>query len=404
MRNVSQSIREFNQDRLPEMLQLKYAAMRQNAFRFYRGTCHLFYEDLAKHPPVKDDTRVWICGDLHLENFGSYKGDNGLVYFDMNDFDESILAPATWEITRLLCSIHIATKELKINETGADQLVRICLNAYISVLRKGNATAVETRMAKGLLKYFLLQVACRKNKDLVGRRTVKENGKISLRTDHKIYFPLTAAKKKKVTGLIHRWNRSSHPAKQYEVMDSAFRIAGTGSIGIHRYAALVLEKKSSKYRLLDIKEAVSSSLKPYAKLKQPAWENEAQRVVAIQKRVQFVSPALLDVVRMDGRAFVLKELQPIEDKMNFSLCNGKLGKLQKIAVAMGEISAFGQLRSSGRQGSDIADKLIVFGINSAKWEKAVLQYAGRYASQVAADYQSFCREYDKGYFKDNGKN
>src|SRR6185503_12736779 len=92
----------FNKDRVPELLQLKYRLMAEDPFRFFRGTCHLFYEDLAGKITWKDDTKAWICGDLHLENFGSYKGDNRVVYFDVNDYDESLLAPASWEFVRLL--------------------------------------------------------------------------------------------------------------------------------------------------------------------------------------------------------------------------------------------------------------------------------------------------------------
>ncbi len=75
------------------MVQIKYKLMTENMFRFFRGTCHLFYEDLSKTNTIPPAPLTWICGDLHLENFGSYKGDNRLVYFDLNDFDESILAP-----------------------------------------------------------------------------------------------------------------------------------------------------------------------------------------------------------------------------------------------------------------------------------------------------------------------
>ena len=69
--------------------------MRKSAFAFLRATCHLFYEDLPKSPLLRKVPPVWACGDLHLENFGSYKGDNRLVYFDLNDFDEALLAPCT---------------------------------------------------------------------------------------------------------------------------------------------------------------------------------------------------------------------------------------------------------------------------------------------------------------------
>src|ERR1700755_941022 len=108
MHNITKRINEFEAGRLPDMLALKHKFMAQNIFRFYRGTCHLFYEDISKEKALAKSPLAWICGDLHLENFGSYKGDNRLVYFDLNDFDEAALAPCTWEPARLLVSLHVA--------------------------------------------------------------------------------------------------------------------------------------------------------------------------------------------------------------------------------------------------------------------------------------------------------
>jgi uncharacterized protein (DUF2252 family) len=87
-RHIFERIQQFNQGRDPERLQLKYQKMRANAFAFLRGTCHLFYQDWAEaNPgltsPLNQAPSVWLCGDLHLENFGSYKGNNRLVYFDI---------------------------------------------------------------------------------------------------------------------------------------------------------------------------------------------------------------------------------------------------------------------------------------------------------------------------------
>src|SRR5487761_2778686 len=62
-------IRTFNAGRDPERLQLKYRAMRGSAFAFLRGTCHLFYDRLPSGGVFKSAPRVWVCGDLHLENF-----------------------------------------------------------------------------------------------------------------------------------------------------------------------------------------------------------------------------------------------------------------------------------------------------------------------------------------------
>src|SRR5574337_103652 len=91
-------IRRFNADRDPERLEMKYARMRTDAFSFLRGSCHLFHARRPSEPVLRKSPAVWCCGDMHLENFGSYKGDNRQVYFDLNDFDEALLAPLAREL------------------------------------------------------------------------------------------------------------------------------------------------------------------------------------------------------------------------------------------------------------------------------------------------------------------
>lgn len=102
MLDVIETIRRFNAGREPERLAMKYAYMRASPFVFLRGTYHLFYDRLSTAPLAAGAPAAWICGDLHLENFGSYKGDNRLVYFDVNDFDESALAPVRYAHTKLM--------------------------------------------------------------------------------------------------------------------------------------------------------------------------------------------------------------------------------------------------------------------------------------------------------------
>src|ERR1043165_3922894 len=87
--SVAERVLAFNRDRPPELLARKLEAMRKDPFVFFRGTAHLFWEDWASlaHPALDDAPLAWCCGDLPLENFGSYRGDNRLTYFDINDFD-----------------------------------------------------------------------------------------------------------------------------------------------------------------------------------------------------------------------------------------------------------------------------------------------------------------------------
>jgi uncharacterized protein (DUF2252 family) len=99
--NIVRRILKASQGRDPERLAMTYRALRSGPFPFRRGTCHLFYDRLASSGFGASAPAVWCCGDLHLENFGGYMGDSRLVYFDIKDFDEAVLAPATWELVRL---------------------------------------------------------------------------------------------------------------------------------------------------------------------------------------------------------------------------------------------------------------------------------------------------------------
>ena len=49
MENITHRILRFNETRTEPTLTLKYDAMTENLFRFYRGTNHIFYEDLSNH-------------------------------------------------------------------------------------------------------------------------------------------------------------------------------------------------------------------------------------------------------------------------------------------------------------------------------------------------------------------
>ncbi|HLY70181.1 MAG TPA: DUF2252 family protein, partial [Puia sp.] len=161
---ITERIKQFNSDRVPAYTAIKYQTMSQNAFRFFRGTCHLFYEDLGNANALAQYPVTWICGDLHLENFGSYKGDNRLVYFDLNDFDEALLAPATWELSRIVTSIFVGFEALGISPAETRQLSNLFLSTYSAMLAKGKSRYIEPQTAKGIVRIFLDRVRERKMK------------------------------------------------------------------------------------------------------------------------------------------------------------------------------------------------------------------------------------------------
>ena len=134
MNDAAQQIKHFNAGRDPERLALKFGKMRADPFIFLRGSCHLFYARLPREPLFTAAPLAWLCGDLHLENFGSFKGDNRLAYFDINDFDEAILAPSTLDLVRFLASVQLGARSLGVTPPEAGLLGRVFIDAYAAAL------------------------------------------------------------------------------------------------------------------------------------------------------------------------------------------------------------------------------------------------------------------------------
>ncbi len=185
MSNIAERLQLFNQLRDPQLLQMKYKAMRENTFAFYRGTCHLFYEDWPTGSPLNAAPKAWVCGDLHWQNFGCYKGDNRLVYFNINDFDEAVLAPCTWDLARLLVSIRVGADALAMKATQADSVCTRFLTTYTKVLARGRVRTVEESQTKDIVRKLIFQVRTRNRTDFLNSRTVLANGQRSLLVDGK---------------------------------------------------------------------------------------------------------------------------------------------------------------------------------------------------------------------------
>ena len=394
-----QRITAYNYGRDPERLRRKYAAMRADAFAFLRGTCHLFYEDWPHTSPLNDAPRTWICGDLHLENFGSYKGDNRLTYFDLSDFDESVLAPCTWDVARFLTSVLVGAHTLQIESRLALALCTVFLQAYAIALADGKARWVERATARGMVKDLLQGLRKRRRADFLDSRTKRQRRKRRLRLDGKRALPVGDQDRTKVEEFMQHFAAAQADPAFFQVRDVARRIAGTGSLGLERYVILVRGRRDPDENfLLDLKWQPGSALAPYVPEPQPTWQHEAERVVAIQQRMQAIAPAFLQAVTIDERSYVLRELLPTEDRLQLEHWHGKSRRLERVMDVMGKLVAWGHLRSGGRQGSATTDTLITFA-SQATWQKPLLEYAISYSAQVMQDWQHFCAAYKRGELK-----
>ena len=393
-RDVVGQVVAFNADREAERLEMKYRLLADNPFAFLRGTCHLFYQDFPDDRLLNSAPPAWICGDLHLENFGTYKGDNRLSYFDLNDFDEAVLAPASWELSRFLVSVLVAADTLKVRPAEAIALCHCFLDAYATNLTEGKARWVERLTAEGMVRDLLRDLRLRERAAFLDRRTDIRKGKRKLRLDGLKALPIDEAQRKKVKDFMAAYAETQPVPDFFRVVDVARRIAGTGSLGLERYVILVRGRGTLDSNfLLDLKLTPGSALAPYVPIAQPKWKSEAERVVEVQKRVQAISPAFLAATSIGEKSYVLKELLPQQDRLSLNLWNGKLRRLESVMRTMGGIVAWAHLRSGGRQGSANADQWIDYGHDVARWRSMLLDYAQTYHDQVLADWKQYADAY-----------
>ena len=407
--DVIRQILEYNAGREPERLQMKYQKMRESAFVFLRGTCHLFYRRL----PVADDLfrdapPAWSCGDLHFENVGSYKGDNRQTYFDLSDFDEAALAPVTWDVVRLLTSLQVGAGTLGIDAAQAGELCRAGVDAYAAALQGGKAFWMEREVAPdGPIRELFDRLRTRDRAGFIASRTHKadkgdkgDKGERKLTVDGVRMLKATDQQQAAVRAAIDEFAAGQPDPAFYRVLDVERRVAGTGSLGVERFVVLVRGRSDGLegHHLLDLKQSLPSSLDRRLKIPQPSWTTPAHRIVALQKRLQAVPMARLHPVMMGDMPCVLRELQPTEDRVALDGVHTSSGELREVVEVMARLVAWAHLRSAGREGSATADELIDFG-RRRKWRGQMLDAVNEAASQVVRDAKRYDTAFDDGAFK-----
>ena len=122
----------------PAAFRTKFRKMAADPFAFYRGSACLFYADVAERDdPWADErtSRVWIQGDLHAENFGTYMDGDGVLIFDVNDFDEAYIGHFTWDVTRFAASLALLGWRKAISDDDIRRWCSAYTRAYLDQVR-----------------------------------------------------------------------------------------------------------------------------------------------------------------------------------------------------------------------------------------------------------------------------
>ena len=388
------AILRWNEGRKPELVRLKYRRMNADLFAFFRGTDHLFAAAWPSLVPVDPGPSVLICGDLHLENFGAYRAEDGDFLFDINDFDEAFVGPCSIDLVRCSTSILLAAQVWSLSPIQSMRMVLGYLDRYRSTVveEAGGHHVDRVSLADefGPIEDLLGDCSLGTQARLLDHVTkVDKSGVRSIRRSDGKFPPIGKSKAAAVVEAVEAYGRSIDQAEAYKVVDVSARIAGVGSLGVPRYVALVEGDGSPDgNRLLDIKATGPSALIGCTRAEQPkAWTDEARRVVDAQRKLQAKPTAILDVIRVDGDDFRLREMIPDENRATLDRFRRKPSKLRQAVEIAGRITAWSQLRGAGIDGEDRAGDL-------ARWASspaldAVLAASVRFAERTRDDYKAF---------------
>jgi len=386
--SIIDDIRRYHADRRPSGIRRKLSRMAEGAFEFFRGTDFLFARAWPELKPRDPGPAILICGDLHLENFGAFLTDDGDFRFDINDFDESVVAPSSLDLVRCSTSVLLAAESWRLTPTQATGMVLEFLDNYYRAIREnGNEQLANGHLDLGSVASLLWATAQGTTRSMLKRYAALKNGSRRIRQ-----------RKGRITGIGPKNARLVCDAvttfgwkQNWRVLDIARRHSGIGSLGLRRFLLLVEEGENPEPILLDAKEAVPSTLRELADVSIPQAENEAERIVSAQRQLQAKPTARLAALHIGDRWYRLRELVPDENQSSLYRLHENPKKLREAVAVAGRLTARSQYRGSRFGSHDRFAELKQWAESPAL--ESVLAAAVRFADWVQRDYYIFLKAY-----------
>lgn len=397
---VLEYIAASNKERLEHLLPLRIGRMIASPFAFYRGAAGLMAADLAQTP--NNGLRALLCGDAHAANFGLYGSPQGQIIMDINDFDETLPGPWEWDLKRLAASLILAGREGGVGENGCLDAAQDSVRSYRRTIRElaeapflrswtalPDASVIERVKADDLLDDFAqaAEKARRNTSDKVVAKSTAhiDDHETGIRRHRFVEDPpiLTRIPDTEAEAVIDGLEdyvstlRSSRRnlITRFAVSDVAFRIVGTGSVGLRSYVALLHGNKDESL-VLQLKQARPSALAPYVE-HSPA-NHEGKRIVLGARLVQSGPDILLGWTTIDGRPFMVRQFRNMK------------GDIDPTLLRRDHLDDYGRLAGAllARAHTRSLDPRLLAGYfeDDKTLHKAIGAFAVRYADRTEADH------------------
>src|SRR5215207_7763837 len=319
----------------PRAFRRKFRKMAADPFAFYRGSAVLFYDDVARlDDPWADERsgRVWIQGDLHAENYGTYMDSAGIFVFDVNDFDEAYLGHYTWDLQRMAASLALLGFGYALSDDTIEEMITTYGRAYVEQVRafasgdRDEEFRLTLETTDGLLREFLQVSRAHTRLDLLQSTTAVE-GHARGFTDGPGVRRLEDDERDAVLGAYRAYLETIPEAKRqqsvsYEVKDVVGRKGfGIGSAGLPAYNLLVEGRTQALDNdvVLSMKQGnvpAPSRVVDDGRL-DDYFEHQGHRTAVSQRALQAHSDPWLGWCELGGEGQVVQELSPYENDLEW---------------------------------------------------------------------------------------
>jgi uncharacterized protein (DUF2252 family) len=386
--------------RVPALVKIKYERMMLSPFGYFRGAVPVMAADLAALPNT--GLMAQLCGDAHVRNLGAYAAEDGRLIFDINDFDETFRGPFEWDLKRMAASLVVAGRESNNKESNCERAVERCISSYCERMRVYAPMPVLDVARDQISRYeevapvhLALQKALRATPmhtleqltepaPIVGVKAAAKTLDVPrrFREQKPVLTRLSGTKSKAVLDSLDAYKKTLQSQRQffldkYRPLDVAFKVVGTGSVGLRDYCIYMEGNGPGDPFFLQVKEEAKSAYAPY--LDDPnVPHHQGQRVVEGQRLIQTGTDILLGYTTIDGRDYLVRRLSDHKASIELTDLNGD--GLVEYAQLCGELLARGHARSgdawqiSGYLGSGDG------------FANALTEFGRKYADQTEKDW------------------
>jgi uncharacterized protein (DUF2252 family) len=402
-----------------EAFRTKFRKMAADPFAFYRGSACLFYADMATaEDPWCDErtSRVWIHGDLHAENFGTYMDATGRIVFDVNDFDEAYLGHVSWDLRRFAASFALMSWRKAFSDDVIGELVAVYLHAWLDQVQAFTTSDADRDFALtvantgGAVHELILETATRTRLGLLSRMTVVEGFERRF-ADRARNRRLDDAERDEVLDALERYKATLPPRPwRREVAYDVKDVIGTGgfgigSAGLPAYNVLLegYDQALENDVVLSIKQGNVPA--PSRVVTDPEirgyFEHEGHRTATSQRALQSNASQFLGYTEIRGTGFLVAELSPYELDLDWEDLT-EPDQIRPVLEQLGRATA--KLHCVGDADSD--HTLVPFQMEDAitsmiggrreEFVADLVDFAHRYARQTQEDFRLFVDAFRAG--------